>query len=85
MVGTSAQLFQKRYFLEKANFSEKQNCALPTFSGSLLFQKGNFLKKTLPSIAPTFSEELFFHNTFSKEILLHRKGDYYISYLSVSN
>ena len=62
MVGTSAQLFQKRYFLEKANFSEKQDCALPTFS-----------------------EELFFHNTFSKEILLHRKGDYYISYLSVSN
>ena len=37
--GTSAQyqLFQKSYILEKANFSEKQYSALPTFSGELLF------------------------------------------------
>ena len=32
-LGTSAQLFQKSYFLEKANFSEMQYSALPTFAG----------------------------------------------------
>ena len=37
--GTSAQrqLFQKSYILEKANLSEKQYSALPTFSGELPF------------------------------------------------
>ena len=33
----SAQLFQKSYFLGKANFLEKQYSALPTFPGQLLF------------------------------------------------
>ena len=37
--GTSAQhqLFQKNYILERANFSEKQYSAKPTFSGELPF------------------------------------------------
>ena len=37
--GNSAQhqIFQKSYFSEKANFSEKQYSALPTFPGWLLF------------------------------------------------
>ena len=33
----TASTFQKSYILEKADFSEKQYSALPTFSGELLF------------------------------------------------
>ena len=33
-------VFQYSYFLEKANFSEKQYPALPTLSGELLFRSG---------------------------------------------
>ena len=60
VAGASAQhqLFQKSYIFEKANFSEKKYSALPTFSGKLPFQSGYFFKRTSPSIAATFSEQL---------------------------
>ena len=53
-------VFQKSYFLEKANFSEKQYSTLSTLSGEPLFQSG----KDLTFLAGTFSEELFSKHTF---------------------
>ena len=45
------QLFQKSKILEKATFSEKQDSALPTFSGELTFSC--LFHKSVPSIAAT--------------------------------
>ena len=68
------KFFKKSNILEKPNFSEKQYSGLPTFYFLL---EPSLLQKTLPSIAATFSEELFFFNIyFQKNCKFHRYASF---------
>ena len=79
--GTSAQ-HQKSYIFQKINFHITYFFRRTVFSEQLLF------RKTLPSIAATFSEELLFYNIlfqksyyFTATVPFHS----YTTYLFVSN
>ena len=78
-MSTEELFFRRRYFctasffseksdiLEKANFSEKQYSALPTFSGELPFQSGYFFKRRYHLWQLSFQNSYILWHTFSKE------------------
>ena len=67
---TSAQhaCFQKSYISEKANFSEKQYSALPTFSGKLRFWSSYFFKRGYLLWQLSFQKSYFLRHTFSEQL-----------------
>ena len=67
--GTSAQLFQKSYYFEKANFSEKQYSVLLIFLGWLFFQSGYFLKIPYFHSSYFFRKAAFSQHTLPEDIL----------------
>ena len=72
----SINLFRRATFWKKANFSEKQYSALPTFSGELPFQRGYLLKRRHLLQQLPFQKSYFFTTYFFRRVIFHRYNSF---------